>query len=80
MVFGGGDGYPHPTGPVGPPLVALPGIPSECRLWANMARFHYILLKYSQNGEVSPKSHIRPVIVPVSKTALRNHLLKFSDF
>ena len=53
---GGVYGYPHPAGPVGlgTPQPSL-GYPRKCRLLANMARFHDIYCKVSQNREVSSK-------------------------
>ena len=60
---GAGSGWSGPCGvggsqnpPFGPgrSMLALPGSGTlECRLWANRARFDDILLKVSQNGEVS---------------------------
>ena len=41
------SGYPVP--------LPVPG-PSECRPWANKARFHSFYWKVSQNDEVSPKN------------------------
>ena len=49
-----GTGYPHPCGARSAhPWTSL-GYPSECRLWANKARFQSISYKVSQNGQVSP--------------------------
>ena len=47
----------HPSGPVGPAPLALPGAgPSQMPPLGQRARFHDISMKVSQNDEVSPKS------------------------
>ena len=79
-VFGGGDGYPHPPGPVGQPRAALPGIPLECRLWAKRARFHDISYKVSQNDEVSPKYHEKACHSPCLQNGLRKSPLEILRF
>ena len=52
---GGGDGHSPPCGPGRHPAGTSLGMTSECRLTANKARIHDILLKVSQNRNVSPK-------------------------
>ena len=51
---GGTVPSPPLRGPVGPPGPSLAGT-SECRPWANKARFRPQFYKVSQNAEVSPE-------------------------
>ena len=79
---GGRDGsWYHPCGArsVSPGPLPVPG-PSECPPTAKGARFSVISCKVSQNGQVSLNILKRPPILPISKTGLKSHLLKFSVF
>ena len=70
LVFGGGDG-PTPTTPCGRARSAGWDL-SECRLWAYMARFNVILLKVSQNRQVSPKYHQKASHSPYFQNGSKN--------
>ena len=73
---------PPPT-PAGPgryspaPGGGLPGGSSSSPRGRHLRSFPVKLVK---SAKCHWKVSIRPVIVPILKTALRNHLLKFSDF
>ena len=78
---GGGDGYPHPSGPVGlaqasPPWDTLRNAAS----WPIGRDSTLIPLKLVKTRECHPNMSKRPTIVPVLKNGSKSHLLKFSDF
>ena len=69
-----------PSGP-GRSLQALPVLgPSECRLWAIRARFNLILLKVSQNDEVSPFFIEKACHSPCFQNGLHKSPLDFPRF
>ena len=72
--------YPHPSGPVGLALPALPGICPYCRLTAKGARFHVIFHKVSQNRRVSPKVVHKASHSPYFQNGLRNSPLGILRF
>ena len=67
----------HCQGPVGAPAGPLPGAGPASP--SRRARFHYILLKVSQNGQVSPNILEKACHSPCFQTGPGIHLLKFSD-
>ena len=77
----GGDGlFPTPAGP-GRSLWALPGnTPWNAHLGPIRRDFTSFLIKLVKTAKCHQNSSKRPVIVPISKTGSRNHLLKFSGF
>ena len=77
-VFGGGTGSGTTT-PCGRARSAVPE-PSECRLWAHMARFDLISQKSSQNDEVSPKSVEKACNSPCFQNGLRKSPLEILRF
>ena len=69
-----------PCGPGRVPCTLPVQIPSECRLLAYMARFNLILLKVSQNNEVSPKSVHKASHSPYIQNGLQKSPLGFLRF
>ena len=63
-----------------PPRGTLPGMTSECRLLANKARFQDILLKVSQNGEVSTLFRQKACHSPCFQKRSRNSPLEILRF
>ena len=69
-----------PCGPGRSPW-ALPGLgPSECPPRANRARFDLILLKVSQNSQVSPKSVYKACHSPYFQNGSQKSALDFLRF
>ena len=75
-----GRPYGPPYGPGRSPWALPVHMPSECRLWANMARFHSFLRKVSQNAEVSPKSVHKAYVSPCFQNGLRKSPLEILRF
>ena len=77
----GGDGRYHPSGPVGraqalPPCTSLAG----AHLGPITSELTSFSIKLVKTGKCHRKVCKRPAIVPISKTALKSHLLIFLDF
>ena len=72
--------YPHPPGPVGHLRCPPWDIPLDCPPGANTARFHDILLKVSQNGQVSPENVNKASHSPCFQNGLRKSPLEILRF
>ena len=68
---------PHPPGPVSPCRASLGRGPAPRAKGRDSMTYS---LKLVKRRECHRNILKRPVIVPIPKTASRNHLLKFSDF
>ena len=75
-----GRSYPHPAGPVGPMLGPPWDMTSQCPPRRHMARINLILLKLSQNGQVSSKYVEKASHSPCFHFGLQKSPLEFPRF